>query len=158
MAAAERDPDPDPDPDPAPLNGPVVVDANVLFAALIADGTTRHLLLHAGLDLRSPATIWDEFDRNRGELVAKSRTTEAAFDLLVDLLRDRIADVPLAAVRPHLDDAVDALGPAHRLDAPYVACAMAVGGTLWSQDKALGERAPVPVVATAEVVERVGMA
>lgn len=142
--------------DPPPLDGPVVVDANVLFAALIADGTTRHLLLHSSLDLRSPGTIWEEFDRNRDELVDKSNATDAVFELVVDLLRDRVAYVPLPAIRPYLGDAMEALGDAHRLDAPYVACALAVGGTLWSQDKGLGKRAPVPVVTTGEVVERIG--
>lgn len=139
------------------LDGPVVVDANVLFGALVRDGTTRHLLLYGGLDLHTPAVIWAEFERNRAELLAKSGATEAAFDLLVDALRDRIGEVPVALIRERMKEATASVGPRGRLDAPYVAAALALGATLWTQDKGLKAKAPVPVVGTEDVVAALGI-
>jgi predicted nucleic acid-binding protein len=43
------------------------------------------------------------------------------------------------------------------LDAPYVAAALALGATLWTQDKALQAKAPVPIVSTADVVAALGI-
>lgn len=134
------------------LDGPVVLDANVLFSALLREGTTRHLLLYAGLDLHTPEHIWSEFERNRAYLLKKSRATEASFDLLLDSLRDRIGDIPRALVRERIDEALDAVGDEDELDAPYVAAALALNATLWTQDKRLKDTAPVPIVDTAEVV------
>jgi predicted nucleic acid-binding protein len=139
------------------LDGRVVVDANILFGALLRDGTTRRLLLYGGLDLHTPATIWAEFERNRAHLLAKSRATEAAFDLLVEALRDRISGVPLAVIRERMVEAEASLGTRDALDAPYVAAALALGATLWTQDKSLLAKAPVPVVSTAEVVAALGI-
>jgi predicted nucleic acid-binding protein len=138
-------------------DGRIVVDANVLLGALLRDGTTRRLLLYGGLDLHTPETIWAEFGRNRAHLLAKSRATQAAFDLLVEALRDRIAGVPLALIRQHLGEAEVSLGASDMLDAPYVAAALALGATLWTQDKALQAKAPVPVVSTADVVAALGI-
>ncbi|HEX9710581.1 MAG TPA: PIN domain-containing protein [Candidatus Thermoplasmatota archaeon] len=139
------------------LDGPVVVDANVLFGALLRDGTTRHLLLYGGLALHTPSHIWSEFERNRTYLLKKSRATDAAFSLLLDSLRDRIADVPLTLIRERMEEATENLGSTGSLDAPYVAAALALGATLWTQDKELKRKAPVPVVSTADVVAALGV-
>lgn len=141
----------------SPLDRPVVVDANVLFGALLRDGTTRRLLLYGGLELHTPPTIWAEFERNRTELLKKSRATEAAFDLLLGALRDRIVDVPLPLIRERIAEAAASLGRGGGLDAPYVAAALALRATLWTQDKKLREKAPVPVVSTEDVVAALGI-
>ena len=139
------------------MDGRIVVDANILFSALLPDGTTRRLLLYGGLDLHTPATIWGEFERNRAHLLARSKATEAAFDLLVDALRNRIGEVSVAVVRERLAEAEASLGEENELDAPYVAAALALGATLWTQDKELLTSAPVPVVNTALVVAALGI-
>jgi predicted nucleic acid-binding protein len=132
---------------------PLVVDANVLFSALLRDGTTRHIILHGGLDLHTPEALWDELERNRAYLLRKSGATEAAFDRLLELLRDRIASIPLEVIRPHLREAHRRLGPRERLDAPYVAAAMAIRGTVWSHDKPLARKAGVRCVTTRELLQ-----
>ena len=141
----------------APLDGRVVLDANILFGALLRDGTTRRLLLYGGLDLHTPAAIWGEFERNRAYLLAKSKATEAAFDLLVEALRDRVSEVPVAVVRERMEEAEASLGGNDELDAPYVAAALAIGATLWTQDKGLLAKAPVPVLNTADAVAALGI-
>jgi predicted nucleic acid-binding protein len=140
-----------------PLDGPIVVDANVLFSALLRDGATRHLLLYTELDLHTPDHIWDEFDRNRDHLLEKSQATAAAFDLLLDSLRDRLADLPPQLLRNDLDDALEAVGEDDQLDAPYIAATMAIDGALWTQDKRLRDQAPVPVLTTGEIIDERGL-
>jgi len=139
------------------IDGPLIVDANVLFSALLRDGTTRHLLLYGGLELHTPDAIWDELERNRGYLVKKSRATEAAFDLLLDALRDRIGGIPVALIRDRMDEAAEIVGEKDRLDAPYVAAALALEATLWTNDTRLAEIRRVSVVTTAEVVAARGL-
>jgi predicted nucleic acid-binding protein len=139
------------------IDGPIVVDANILFGALLREGTTRRLLLYGGLNLHTPETIWAEFGRNRAYLVQRSRAPEDAFDLLVEALRDRISAVPLAPIRERLREAEECLGNADMLDAPYVAAALALGAALWTHDKRLRAKAPVPLVSTADVVAALGI-
>lgn len=130
----------------------LVVDANVLFGALLRDGTNRGLILHGGLDLHSPHAVWGEMERNRDFLRKKSHASGEAFDLLVASLRSRVRSIPQEALQPWRDEALRRVGHKDRLDAPYVAAALALGGGIWSHDKALGEKAGVPVWTTAEVL------
>lgn len=129
-----------------------MVDANIVMGAMIRDGTTRHLLFSAPLDLHAPESLWEELERNRPYLLRKSGATDAAFQLLLDQLRSRIKGVPIEVLRDHIDDALSRLGPKDRLDAPYVAAAMAIRGTLWSHDRRLSRSAGIPNVTTREVI------
>lgn len=131
--------------------GPLVVDANVLLAALLRDGTTRHLILFGGLDLHAPRVVWDELERNRDELLTRSGAPAEALDVLVRLLRDNIAEVREEVLDPNRREAERRVGRRDRLDAPYVAAVLALGGTLWSHDKRLAGKAGVPVVSTKEL-------
>lgn len=132
--------------------GLLVVDANILFGALLRDGTNRNLIMHGQLALHAPDWLWDELARNRAFLMQKSRVTQGTFDLLIEGLKDRIRSIPLAAVQCHIDEALARLDAKDQLDAPYVAAALAIGGGVWTHDKALGNRAGVPVYTTAEIL------
>lgn len=123
-----------------------------MMAALLRDGRTRHLLLSMGLDLHAPEVLWEELDRNRSYLLRKSGATAAAYELLVGLLRSKIRPVPLEVLETKVGEALQRLGPRNRLDAPYLAAAIAIGGTLWSHDKNLIKRSGISAVATEEVV------
>lgn len=130
------------------------MDANILFAALLRHGTTRRLLLHGDLDLHTPWVIWDELDRNRSMLVRKSRATPASFDLLVGGLRAAVGTVGPEVLQPFRLEALRRTGPKDRLDAPYVAAALALGADLWTHDRRLAAKAGIPVVTTAELLAR----
>ena len=132
----------------------LIVDANILFSALLRDSTTRHIILHEGLDLHTPDWLWTEFERNREMILRKSRATPAALDALVTALQDRIRSIPLDVIRPHLGEAQRRLGQDHAMDAPYVAAAIAISGGVWSHDKRLAKSAEVPVWTTAGLVGR----
>ena len=135
-----------------PPSGPLVVDANVLFSALLRDGATRHVILFSRLNLHTPAALWDEFEAHRAYLLEKSRATEAAFDLLLRLLKERIRSVPTEVIRPHLGRAERALAATDPSDAPYLATALAIGGGIWTHDKPFSKKAGVRVWSTAEIL------
>ena len=134
-----------------------MVDANIVMGALLRDGATRHLLLSGGLNVHAPETLWGELDRNRAYLLAKSGATAAAYHLLMELLRTKITIVPVEALRENIGDALARLGPKNSLDAPYLAAAIAIGGTLWSHDKRFSRTAQVPTVRTRDVLAYLGI-
>lgn len=130
----------------------IVVDANVLFGALLRDGTTRRLILHGQLELHTAAWLWSEFERNRQLLLDKSGASGHSFDLLVEALRARIRDIPDDVLRATLPEAERRLGPRDVADAPYVAGALAIGAWVWSHDKRVAKKAGVPVVTTEDLL------
>lgn len=131
---------------------PIVVDANIVFAAFIRDGATRELILDMGLDLRSPPWLWDEIVGRYEWLRVKTGLAPAALDELLRLVRTRIADVPAALIEQHREEALARTRRSGRKDAPYVAAVLAVEGVLWTHDEALAAEGYVPTVTTADLL------
>lgn len=122
---------------------PIVVDANVLFAAVLRDSTTRRLLLHGGLDLYAPAWIWDELARHLDVLVRRARVDANAVHALMDDLRVCIEVIGPDRMAPHVARARSLVGHIDDKDIPYAAAVLAVDGVLWTHDKHLATAIPV---------------
>lgn len=132
---------------------PIVVDANIVFAAFIADGATREIILDRGLDLRSPPWLWEEIAARYDWLLEKTNLSRSALDELLRQVRDRIIDIPQAAIEAKRETALELVGKAGRKDAPYIAAVLAVDGTLWTHDKTLANDAPIETVTTSRLLD-----
>jgi predicted nucleic acid-binding protein len=64
----------------------LVVDANVLFSALLRDGKTREFMLSDELTLFAPEFVVDEFIEHLGELTEKTCIASGVLKRLVDEL------------------------------------------------------------------------
>lgn len=135
---------------------PIVVDANIVFAAFIRDGATRELILDRGLDLRSPPWLWDEVATRYDWLRTKSGLDRASLDELLRQVRSRIADIPAGLIEAHRADAIARTKKSGRKDAPYVATVLAVDGVLWTHDTKLAKEGFVPTVTTAALLKHDG--
>ena len=132
---------------------PIVVDANVVFAAFLRDGATREIILDRELDLRSPPWLWEEIAARYPWLLERTRLTRPALDELLRQVRDRIADIPEAAIQAKREEALKRVPRAGRKDAPYVAAVLAVDGVLWTHDARLAKEADVETVTTAQLLD-----
>lgn len=135
---------------------PIVVDANIAFAAFIRDGATREIILDRDLDLRTPPWLWDEVAGRYDWLLGKSHLSRPALDELLRQIRDRIVDIPAAAIEARRDEALGLVPESGRKDAPYVAAVLAVDGILWTHDAKLAEEAPVETITTARLLDETG--
>lgn len=64
----------------------VIVDANILIAGLLKNGTTRKLLLQNNLELYTPEFIFTEFFNHVQELAKKAGMNERIFKDYAELL------------------------------------------------------------------------
>lgn len=135
---------------------PIVVDANIVFAAFLRDGATREIILDRDLDLRTPPWLWEEVAGRYDWLLDKSGLPRPALDELLRQIRDRIIDIPEAAIQARRDDALAQVPKSGRKDAPYVAAVLAVDGVLWTHDAELAEEAPVETVTTERLLDESG--
>ena len=72
----------------------VVIDANVLFRALISSGEIVKMLFNSELKIFAPEVLGNEFLNNKNEILSKSKLSEIEFDSLASLLLERIIFVP----------------------------------------------------------------
>lgn len=100
----------------------LVVDANVLFAAILGRDKTMELFFEDKLRLVAPSYLLDEFEKNRQWLAKECGLPLAEFEDLVDTLLSHVEFFPLIAASSYKSQA-EQLAP-HAKDAPYFALAL----------------------------------
>lgn len=131
---------------------PIVIDANIVFAAFIKDGATREIILDRGLDLRSPPWLWEEVAARYDWILEKSKSPETLLDQLLRQVRARITDVPEDLILMHKEEALKRTGKAGKKDAPYIAAVLAVDGVLWTHDGPLQRAGQVETITTKQLL------
>jgi len=131
----------------------LVVDANILISALVADSKTRELIVTLEPVLLTPETVHDEIETHDDLIVEKSGMDRNRVRQFVHLLFDQIETVPVSGFHPYIDDADDAIGGTDPDDVLYLACALARDAGIWSDDADFDEQTLVPVFTTSEVID-----
>jgi len=129
----------------------LVVDANIIIAALLKDGVTYQLFFSDRLRLFTTEYIFDELQQHSDELLQKTKRTVDEFHQLLDILHRRMIVIPALDLRPFVHQAEHITPDAD--DLVYFALALKLGCGLWSNDKVLKTaQAVVPVFSTKEIV------
>ena len=131
----------------------LVVDANILFAALISDSHTRHILLSRGLSLCTPDFFFEEFEKHVDTLKEKSGLSRDELCELMShiMLMGRIQSFASETYRAFVDEAKSfSPDPA---DIPYLALALCRKCAIWSNDKKLKEQKQVKIYSTQDLAE-----
>ncbi|MGA9401155.1 PIN domain-containing protein [Haladaptatus sp.] len=131
----------------------LVVDANVVISALIANSKTRELIVTLEPELLTPEFIHDEIGNYEDLIVERSGMEAARVRQFIDLLFQYIETVPVNEFYPHIEEAEEAIGDTDPDDVLYVACALARDAGMWSDDSDFYEQDPVAVFTTSEVIE-----
>jgi predicted nucleic acid-binding protein len=127
----------------------LVVDANILFSALITDGFTAELLFEEELKLYTAEFIIEEFLKYKDEILKKSKRSPESFSSFMHALQEIITVIPQEEYETHIQEAKE-ISPDKR-DAAYFALALKLRCAIWSNDKLLKEQEAVKVFFTSEV-------
>jgi len=131
----------------------LVVDANILFSALLAKGMTRALIFNSQLKLYAPEYLLTEFNEHLQtdeEIRMKLRQTKEETDCVVHELLHNIEITPLTDYRHLIEKALE-ISP-DEFDSIYFALALHLRIPLWSNDKRLKNQSVVKVFNTREVL------
>ncbi|MBI2971410.1 MAG: hypothetical protein HYY37_03275 [Candidatus Aenigmarchaeota archaeon] len=83
----------------------LVVDANVLFSALIKEGITSELLFVEELHLYAPEYIIAEYAQHKRFILAKTGRSDEEFSKLLSVVGRRVSLVPMSEVKPFVQEA-----------------------------------------------------
>jgi predicted nucleic acid-binding protein len=73
----------------------LVIDANIIFAALIKDGGSARLIFHEEIQLFSPEFVFEEMEKYSELILLKTHRTSSELDLIISLIKKRIDLVPM---------------------------------------------------------------
>ncbi|MFW9970376.1 MAG: PIN domain-containing protein [Candidatus Odinarchaeota archaeon] len=131
----------------------LVVDANILFAALIKEGLTAELLISDKLQLFAPEFLFTEFAKYKELILKKTHRSHEKFNQFFDLLKEQITVIPKREIMPFIDKA-EKISPDPK-DIVYLALAFALKANIWSNDKKLKQgQEEVTVFSTEELIEK----
>jgi len=130
----------------------LVIDANVVISALIADSKTRELIVTLDPDLLTPAFVHDELENYGEVIVEKSGMEPDRVAQFIDLLFQYVDEVPAEEFSPAIERADSAIGDTDPDDVLYLACAIARDAAVWSDDTDFDEQNMVPTYSTSDVI------
>jgi predicted nucleic acid-binding protein len=132
----------------------LVIDANILFAALIRDSVTREILLFSSHDFYAPEYTLREFKEKIPELIRKTKLEKKELLELIDHLVQiaNITFVPFEDFKKQKQKAIEITPDPD--DVAYLALAMYLNCPLWSNDKALQKQSVVKIITTKELVKK----
>lgn len=131
----------------------LVIDANILFSALIKDSLTAELIFNEDLKLYTCEFIIEEFFKYEKEIMKKTHRAREQFITIMHQLRDIITVIPKEEYS-HLIAEAEKFSPDPK-DVMYFALAMKLNGSIWSNDKLLKKQDKVKVYLTNEIVQLV---
>jgi len=133
----------------------LVVDANELFAGIIAKGKelqswTLDILFSDEVELFAPFRLLAELEKNRDEIRRKSGFSLQDFEVFVGVLKLRVRFIPLEQFLDKVPEAKE-LAP-HLKDIEYFALALKLDCPIWAQEKAFKKQSRVKVFSTSELI------
>ena len=127
----------------------LVIDANVLFSALIRDSLACDLIFSGLFHPLTPEYIFTELEEHKEEILEKTEKTSEEFSRLLDILKRRISIIPLEELTEYINEA-EKITPDPD-DMAYFALALKLNCAIWSNDKKLKEQKKIKVYNTHEL-------
>lgn len=132
----------------------LVLDTNILLAALIRNSKTRHLLLHPSFSFYLPEYSLDEVKEHKQIIIEKSKLSEAEIDFLLNLLLSNLTIVPESSFHSYIKQAKEIMSSIDPDDFPFVSLALSFHNDgIWSQDKDLLRQTIVKVWTTSDLLQ-----
>jgi len=131
----------------------LVIDANILIAALLKDATTREIILKEELELFAPECLLAELNTLLKSQRIRKRIPLSDRELsgLASTILSRIIFVPEESFLSFVKLSIALV--AHIEDAPYLALSWALKLPLWSNDTALREQSAIKVYTTVNLLD-----
>lgn len=129
----------------------LVIDANILFSALIKNSLTAELIFEEDIMLSTPEFVIEEFLKYEDLILKKTSRTREEFIQIMHVLKDVITVVPKEEYSLFIREA-EKFSPDEK-DIMYLALALKLKCAVWSNDKRLKKQDKVKVYSTEELVK-----
>ena len=131
----------------------MVIDANIIFAALIREGLTAELIISDELQLFAPEFLLEEISKYQDQIFEKTHRSKEEFEIFVQMLNEYITFIPQKNINPFFEKA-NLFSPDPK-DSVYLALALALKSAVWSNDKKLKEEQfQVKVLSTEDLINK----
>jgi predicted nucleic acid-binding protein len=129
----------------------LVLDANILFAALIKNSTTTKLLFNSNLNLYTSKFIFEEFEKYKSLILKKTKKSEKELEIIMNILKEIICVISIDDYFDYVEKAKE-ISPDPK-DVDYIALALKLNCSIWSNDKELKHQNIVKIYSTKDILD-----
>ncbi len=130
----------------------LVVDTNIVFAALIRDSTIRKIILSNALELISINFGKEEIRKYRDEILTRTQISEHELDILLEELFKRLLFISDFEISKHMEEAKEIMDNIDPKDTPFIAAALVRKCSIWSDDSHFEKQDKIKVLKTEDVM------
>ncbi|MBA3064549.1 hypothetical protein FP803_03875 [Candidatus Woesearchaeota archaeon] len=130
----------------------LILDNNILFSLMKPDSVNSYLFSILKVEFCAPEYIKSEFEKYKSDCLFKSQLSEHEFKIRQTELEGDIKFFKLSEYKSFLKKAIGSLSDPD--DSPYIALALSINASIWSNDSHLKQQSLVKVFTTAELIEK----
>lgn len=128
----------------------IVVDTNIIVSALIKEGIIRDIILSKDLHLVTVSFTLSKIWKHKEEICEKAGISLRELFVLLDITFKYIKIVNSSFYNEYIEQAKSLIKDIK--DVPFLACAIALGCPIWSEDKHFDEQDKVKILKTKDII------
>jgi len=131
----------------------IVVDTNMIIAALVKDSKAREIIMNSKLEFLSPDFVLDEIYKYEDYICEKAGLSKEEFELLMALIFQKITIIPSYDYESYKEKAKEIMKEDVK-DVPYVACYFALKcDGIWTNDPDYEGKEEIKIFSTKDLLE-----
>ena len=135
----------------------LVLDTNILIAALIKNSITREILLHPEIECFVSEFLINEVDIFKDEILRKSGLSKENFEELLEKIKEKLIFIPDEEIQ-HKEEATRIMASIDIKDSIFVALALTMKNDgIWSEDKHFQKQNRIKVWKTKDLINYLGI-
>ena len=130
----------------------IVLDNNIFFSLMNPKSANSYLFSSLRVEFLAPEFIKSELNKYKSECLIKSKLSEHEFELRQSEVESNIEFLKLSEYEDFLKKSKDSLPDPK--DSPYLALALRLNCSIWSNDPHLKKQSLVKVFTTSELINK----
>ena len=131
----------------------IVIDANMVIAALVKDSKSREIIADRNFEFISPDFLLDEIHKHENYICKKSGLSKEELGLSISLLLENIKIIPVSEYEESINAAKEIMKEDTK-DVPYVACYTALKcDWIWTNDTDYDNKNQIKTLKTKDLIK-----
>ncbi len=132
----------------------LIVDTNIIIAALIKDSASRKIITHSEPDLMTINYSDKEIAKYKYLILKKAKIKEEEFNTILENLKSKIIILDDDLVKTRMNEAKLIMDKIDPNDTPFIAAALATNSAIWSDDNHFIKQNKIKVYTTKDLLKR----
>ena len=131
----------------------ILIDTNIIIAALIKNNKAREVILSGKFEFVSPEFVLEEVNKYKKYICDKAKISSEVFDLVVNIIFEKITLVPKEEYDEFIEESREIMERDVK-DIPYVSCYFAMNcNYLWTNDLDFTGKKELKLISIKELLE-----